>query len=113
MLFQKFLLLVSATFAMGTMKFALSGTSSLVSFDVNFQHHFVLELFAADIANVGCWGALLIRVVLFPIVFFQTWEVSVAMFAVGVFSVFLEYMFRQSLLAIKLFITMLTSVVCL
>ena len=113
MLFQKFLLLVSASFAMGAIKFALSGTSSLVSFDVNFQHHFVLELFAADIANVGCWGAVLILGVLFSIVLFQTWEVSVAMFAVGVFSVFLEYVFRQSLLAIKLFIAMLTSMVCL
>ena len=113
MLLQKFLLLISTSFAMGTMKLALSGASSLMSFDVNFQHHFVLELFAADIANVGRWDALIIGVVLFPIVFLQTWEVSVALFAVGVFSVFLEYMFRQSLLAIKLFITMLTSVVCL
>ena len=112
-LLQKFLLLISTSFAMGTMKLALSGASSLMSFDVNFQHHFVLKLFATDITNVGWRSAVLILVVLFLVVLFQIWEVSVAMSAVCVFSVFQENMFRQSLLPIKLFITMLTSMVCL
>ena len=111
MLIQKLLLLVSPSFAMGTIKFALSGASPLVSFDVNFQHYFVLKLFAADVTNVGCWSAVFILVVLFQSS--GTWEMSVAMFAIGVLSVFLENVFRQPLLAIELLITVFTSLVCL
>ena len=106
-LFQMFFLLVFTSFAMGTQEFALSGTV-LMSFDVNFQSPFSLELFAANVTNMGGRGAVFILVV-----FFQSCgigEVFVAKFAIRVFSVFHEYVFCQSLLAIKLLITMFTSV---
>ena len=74
-------------------------------------HYFVLKLFAADVTNVGCRSAVFILVVLFQSS--GTWEMSVAVFAIGVLGVFLEDVFRQPLLAIELFITVFTSLVCL